>query len=392
MAENLRSSVTDGGSATPDGASHLDLWPLLRFGGWGACAVIALAVAVAAGRTDTGTRRAVLAHASITGSQPEQALRAAGVEMLARAEAEREARRTAEAVRSLGAERERLWQRIATLERNLDDLTGSVKRQREAPAAVPDPAPPTIASPAWAVLPSVPHASAPAIVAMAPAASMPAAATAMAPPAAAASAAVAALPATVAVPPAAVAAAPTAARTDDTPRRVISSIETTPLKEPPSKEPAPKEPAPKEPVGPAGAAPAKPPPRPATLALIQSYAMAAATPEPESRAAHPATPASAAAAVPAPGPEFAIDLGAATTLNGIRALWDRTRARQPAQIGNLRPLVSVRDGTRPGSMELRLVAGPIANAVAAARLCAALVAAGTACQPAMFDGQRLAQR
>jgi hypothetical protein len=52
----------------------------------------------------------------------------------------------------------------------------------------------------------------------------------------------------------------------------------------------------------------------------------------------------------------------------------------------------VRESARPGGVELRLVAGPIANAASAARLCATLAAAGATCQPATFDGQRLAMR
>jgi len=56
----------------------------------------------------------------------------------------------------------------------------------------------------------------------------------------------------------------------------------------------------------------------------------------------------------------------------------------------LRPLIMVREGPKPGAIELRLVAGPLANASIAARLCAAFSAAGQTCQPAVFDGQRLA--
>jgi hypothetical protein len=43
-------------------------------------------------------------------------------------------------------------------------------------------------------------------------------------------------------------------------------------------------------------------------------------------------------------------------------------------------------------MELRLVVGPLVNAGAAARLCGTLAASGLACQPTIFDGQRLALR
>ena len=54
--------------------------------------------------------------------------------------------------------------------------------------------------------------------------------------------------------------------------------------------------------------------------------------------------------------------------------------------------MTVRDGAKPGSTELRLVVGPLTRSTAATRVCAALIGAGIACQPAVFDGQRLAQR
>jgi hypothetical protein len=41
---------------------------------------------------------------------------------------------------------------------------------------------------------------------------------------------------------------------------------------------------------------------------------------------------------------------------------------------------------------LRLVIGPLGNAAAAARLCGKVANAGLSCQPAIFDGQRLALR
>jgi hypothetical protein len=58
----------------------------------------------------------------------------------------------------------------------------------------------------------------------------------------------------------------------------------------------------------------------------------------------------------------------------------------------LRPLVNVRDGAKPGTAEFRLIAGPLANAGAAARICATLQAKGATCHTAVFDGQRLALR
>jgi hypothetical protein len=90
--------------------------------------------------------------------------------------------------------------------------------------------------------------------------------------------------------------------------------------------------------------------------------------------------------------EFGIDLGSAGTVEGLRALWAAARARHGGLLEGLRPVMSVRDGGRPGNVELRLVAGPIPNAASAARLCATLTAAGAVCQPSVFDGQRLALR
>jgi hypothetical protein len=96
-----------------------------------------------------------------------------------------------------------------------------------------------------------------------------------------------------------------------------------------------------------------------------------------------------------PGParaEFGVDLGSANSLDGLRTLWSNTRQRHAAPLDGLRPIVQLRERPRPAPLELRLVAGPVVNAAAAARLCATLVASGALCQPAVFDGQRLAVR
>lgn len=90
--------------------------------------------------------------------------------------------------------------------------------------------------------------------------------------------------------------------------------------------------------------------------------------------------------------EFAVDLGGDTTMDGLRALWANLKGNHGALLNGMRPLVSVREGKQPGSVELRLIAGPLANAGAAARTCASLQARGVSCQTAVFDGQRLALR
>ena len=90
--------------------------------------------------------------------------------------------------------------------------------------------------------------------------------------------------------------------------------------------------------------------------------------------------------------EFAVDLGGDATMDGLRELWVKLRGNHGAALGSLRPLVSIQEGAKPGRMELRLIAGPLANAGAAARTCASLQARGVSCQTTVFDGQRLALR
>jgi hypothetical protein len=87
--------------------------------------------------------------------------------------------------------------------------------------------------------------------------------------------------------------------------------------------------------------------------------------------------------------EFGVDLGSASSMAGLRSLWQSLKETHEALFDGLRPVMAVREGARPGTIELRLVAGPLANAGAAARLCAAL-SATIGCQATIFDGQRLA--
>ena len=104
-------------------------------------------------------------------------------------------------------------------------------------------------------------------------------------------------------------------------------------------------------------------------------------------------PSQAAPASEPPGKsEFGLDIGAGATIDALRALWAKSRQQHAIALDGLRPIVQVREGRRAGAVDLRLIAGPLPSAVAAARLCAKLTAAGAACQPAVFDGQRLTAR
>jgi hypothetical protein len=251
-----------------------------RLGAWSGIAVLSIAAAVVASYTDTGARRLALGDVPVipsaaTPSAPDP-----------------ETRRLADALRALSADRDRLAARVSALERNLDDVTGSVPaRSGSEHGGPPNPA----ASP---------------------------------------------LPPTLAPAPPATAAAP--------PPVVV--------------------------------APAPPPVRPPAPAPVATRPVVS-----------PAIAADAAATgSTATRTEFGVDLGTAGTVEGLRNLWTAIKGTQAPLVEGLRPVVAVRDGAKPGTLELRLVAGPLANAGVAARLCAALADAGLTCAPAVFDGQRLA--
>ncbi len=90
--------------------------------------------------------------------------------------------------------------------------------------------------------------------------------------------------------------------------------------------------------------------------------------------------------------DFGIDLGSAPTVEGLRSLWTSAKNKHAKLLEGLRPIIALRENAKPGSVELRLVAGPLASAALAARLCVVIITAGTVCQPAVYDGQQLAMR
>lgn len=148
-------------------------------------------------------------------------------------------------------------------------------------------------------------------------------------------------------------------------------------------------------AGPAPAAAEAPMQRPGAIMALPTALLsppAPATP-PVAEPTNPATVTGPAADSVATRTEFGVDLGGDRTVDALRALWTSLRAGKHASLfAGLRPLVAIREAGKPSAVELRLVVGPLANAGAAARLCGALAAAGLACQPAVFDGQRLALR
>lgn len=132
-------------------AQRRKLWRLCR---WGACAVIAVLGAAASTQTEKGAQRLQIALANAR--EPDRLLAQLQMPTITIG-TDPETRRLATFVRELRIDRDRLDSRLAGLERNLDDTTGSIQRQvaevaaaQSAAKAVPPPAgpPPAIAAPA----------------------------------------------------------------------------------------------------------------------------------------------------------------------------------------------------------------------------------------------------
>jgi hypothetical protein len=378
---------------------HVDLRPLARVAAWGLAAAIAVGLTVIAARSEVGERR--MAAAVGSGSGPADRWQLVIAQLVARTDdAESEARRLAAAMSALSAEREMLAARVATLERNIGDLTGAIAARSgaapQAPAAKDAPAngkadsetPPAGAVQTFAAIPKDPAAAA---AAPAGPSQTPAAA-----PSAPQSQASQSVPQGAVRSPAAPPSAPQVQPAQ--PREHAGAIPAAALSPPTDPSAMAKASEPADPQS--GSSDEVPLPRPSPLTgPTPPAAITPAVPErsgsvPERNgngSGHSAAPREASKP-PSPRTPLGIDVGGATTLGGLRALWAKLKAIQPPFLDELRPIVAVRDGVKPGSIQLRLVAGPVANAEAATRLCAALIEAGVPCHTAAFDGQRLALR
>jgi hypothetical protein len=89
---------------------------------------------------------------------------------------------------------------------------------------------------------------------------------------------------------------------------------------------------------------------------------------------------------------FAVDIGTGATVEALRVRWNAIRLAHAQLFEGMEPLVTITDTHKASRVELRLIIGPMPNADAAAQMCASLAAFRVACQPAMFEGQHLAQR
>ncbi|MEH2542472.1 MULTISPECIES: hypothetical protein [unclassified Bradyrhizobium] len=361
---------------------ELDRRALWRIGSWGVGATAAVTLAVMANQSSLGLKREQVAAADHT-RQAQQ------IQLLAKEtqkETQIEARRLAVAIDTLNGDRDRLYSRVTSLEQGLESVTGAIARQGSAQASPPA----ANAEPQAAHRPPSPSV---APVATAPAAA-PVADKATAEPA----------PATVSH------AAKDAAKTDaaktesaklETAKAEMTKAEMAKADavtlEPAKPEPAKPEPAKPSPATPLMAAQSMmAPPDPAAGKLIElgkGPNPVIASPIPDVVASAPTDAEADDAAAPKISlqrTEFGVDLGSANSVNGLRALWrGLLKSRSNAPLTALRPIIVVKESTNGLGMQLRLVAGPLNDAGAAARICAILAENSRPCETAIFDGQRL---
>jgi hypothetical protein len=113
---------------------QFDMRALTRVSVWATAAAVALALAALTTISNSGSRRAAAAIAALTG-ESEAPRRVTAAQLIPNpSDAESERRRLNEAIRLLTADRDRLLTRMGAIERNLDDLTGSITRQGDPPS------------------------------------------------------------------------------------------------------------------------------------------------------------------------------------------------------------------------------------------------------------------
>ena len=390
LARSLETEDADGlltgFLAEEDQFDRRSLW---RLGSWGVGAVGAVIVAVLANQSAIGLRREQIASVDLA-RQSQQ------IQSIAK-ESQHETRRLASAIDTLNSDRDRLYSRLTVLEQGLDSVTGSIARQNAAAAAAPAVSlsssivSPSIvsSSPASAsVAPSGMTPSAPALPAKAEPPPTQTAAPAVAPVATAA----AAKPKDVAMPdkppPVAAASEPApavAASPDQMASNAPVATPATPLM------PAKSIIAP--PDAPAGKLVAPDPPPDTAAAAPAPEVVAAATPSDDANA-DDTKPDAAPVASTVQRTEFAVDLGTANSVAGLRALWrGLLKSKSNAALAALRPIIVVKESNNGVGMQLRLVAGPLGDAAAAAKICAVLLEGKRAtCETTVFDGQQLAMK
>ena len=373
--------------------NEFDRRSLWRIGSWGVGAVAAVTLAVMANQTSLGWRREQVAAADL-------ARQAQQIQSLAR-ESQVETRRLASAIDTLNGDRDRLYSRVTVIEQGLDSVTGAIARQSSAGPSAPVPAAAAKTAATPAATPAAAPPSATGLSATAPsptASSTPAADPQAAPKAQAAAPAVTAVATTAAIlspekprPPeptkpeqAAIIGPPP----PQAPAQANPPLTATPLIAAKSIM-APPDPAASKLIEPAKVASVAPPAAAASPDTAASDAGKEATKEEDAFKSAAAEPAAAEAAVQRT--DFAVDLGGANSVGGLRALW-RGLLKSNAELSDLRPIIMIKESHTGLGMQLRLAAGPLKDAAAAAKICAALTESERPCETTVFDGQRLAMK
>ena len=353
--------------------NELDRRTLWRIGSWGVGATAAVILAVMANQSSLGLKREQVAAADLT-RQAQQ------IQVVAR-ESQNEARRLAAAIDTLNSDRDRLYSRVTGLEQGLNSVTGAIARQGSAAASPP-------------VANAEPQAAQNPSPAVAPVAST----QATAPAADKSTSAATAEPGPTAVFSAAKDAAKTDAAKADSAKQEAVKPETAKaeLAKADAFKPEPAKPSPATPLIAAQSMMA--PPDPAAGKLIEPGKApnpVIASPIPDVVASAPSAADAesdddAAPKVSLQRTEFGVDLGSANSVNGLRALWrGLLKSRSNAPLTPLRPIIVIKESTNGLGMQLRLVAGPLNDAGAAARICAVLTENNRPCETTIFDGQRL---
>jgi hypothetical protein len=346
-SENTGGFLT-GFLAEEDNFDRRTLW---RLGSWAAASVGAVVVAVMSNHSSIGLHRDQVAGTELA-RQSQQ------IQSVAK-EGQNEARRLASAIETLNGDRDRLYSRVTVLEQGLDSVTGAIARQN-------------------------PAAASPQVAATASAATEPQS-TPQTPVPAPAVSPVAAAPATPAEKP----AMDTATKQNPGPAPFPSVAQGTANS--PGTPTAMPLMASKSILAPPDAAPAKlfKPETPAS-AVTASPMPEVVAPIASADDAERDPPWAASSKVAVQRTEFGVDVGGANSLGGLRALWRGLKSN--AALSALRPIIVVKESNTGLGMQLRLVAGPLADAAAAAKICAALLESQRPCETTVFDGQRLAMK
>ena len=401
--------------AEEDDFDRRTLW---RLGTWAIVSVGAVVAALVVNQSSIGLRREQTASADL--------IKQAQLLQLTAKESQSENRRLASAVDTLNSDRDRLYSRVAVLEQGLDSVTGAIARPDSPPsspqasaglaksgqanAGAPALASPTTA-PAASPSPAPAAALAPAAaVAPAPTPSVPVVAASIDPPAAPAKPAPAApiVAAVTAPAPAAISekAAADKAAADKREKQASTTLPSEPA--PPAKLPIAQPGASTQAAGTLIASKSMmDPPDPAAGKLIESTLPSRPASPPKTVTSEPIPdiavvapkekPEGAEPESHAPAPElvarhteFGVDVGGANSVPGLRALWrGLLKSHANAALTSLRPVIVIKESTNGLGMQLRLVAGPINDAAAAAKICASLTISERGCATAVFEGQRL---